>query len=127
MTAADWLEFFNSSYANGLTSQVTILTLVSGYLVVAYTVGKKLTSLQVSIANIVYVGGSSTTLWANYQSMVNALYAGAQAARLDPSVADTLGGGGGSTVPAIIVAGINALFVVFSLIFMLQVRRGKID
>jgi hypothetical protein len=80
------MDLYTSSSANGLMAQATLLTLVSGYTMVAYIAGTKLTTLQVSLANLVYVGGSSSTLISNYVSVPEALNAKAQAAALEPNL-----------------------------------------
>ena len=124
MTAAEWMELYTSSSGNGLMAQATLLTLVSGYTMVAYIAGTKLTTLQVSLANLVYVGGSSSTLVSNYVSVLEALNAKAQAAALEPNLPSWVTASHASfSGLAALVALLNASFIVASLIFMWQVRR----
>jgi hypothetical protein len=126
MTAAEWMELYASSTANGLTAQATLLTLVSGYIVVAYIAGARLTTLQVSVANLVYLGGSISTLISNYVSVFDALNAKAQAAALEANIPSMFTDGQISLAgPAALVALLNALFIVASLCFMWQVRHPK--
>jgi hypothetical protein len=128
MTAAEWMELYTSSSANGLTAQATLLTLVSGYTVVAYVAGKKLTTLQISLANLVYIGGSTSTLVSNYVSVLEALNAKAQAAALEPNLYSwTTAGQMSFSAPAFLVALLNALFIAASLLFMWQVRHPKAE
>ncbi len=128
MTAADWMELYSSSTANGLAAQATLLTLVSGYIVVAYMVGKNLTVLQVYVANIVYIGGSLNTLVSNYASVLEALNARAHAAAIDsnlPAIITAVDGNLSTT--AAVVALLNGLFILASLCFMWQVRHPQTD
>jgi hypothetical protein len=128
MTAAEWMELYTSSTANGLTAQATLLTLVSGYIVVAYLVGERLTTLQVSVTNLVYVGGSISTLSSNYVSVLEALNAKAQAVALEANMPSMITGGDGSLNSfAATVALLNGLFILASLCFMWQVRHPKTE
>jgi len=127
MTVAQWMELYTSASANGLTAQATLLTLVSGYTVVAYVVGKKLTTLQISLANLVYIGGSTSTLVSNYVSVLEALNAKAQAAALEPNLSSWATASQNFSGPAFLVALLNGLFIAASLIFMWQVRHPKTE
>ena len=128
MTAAEWMELYTSSSANGLMAQATLLTLVIGYTVVAYAVGKKLTVLQIFLASLVYIGGSTSTLVSNYVSVLEALNAKAQAAALEPNLYSWITASPMSfSGPAFLVALLNALFIAASLIFMWQVRHSNTE
>ena len=128
MTAAEWMELYTSSSANGLMAQATLLTLVSGYTVVAYAVGKKLTVLQIFLASLVYIGGSTSTLVSNYVSVLEALNAKAQAAALEPNLYSWITASQVSfSAPAFLVALLNALFIAASLLFMWQVRHSTTE
>lgn len=124
MTAAEWMEVYTNTSANGLTAQMIVITMVSGYLVVAYAVGKQLSILQVTVANIVYLGGSGTALLSNYGSVLDGVTARMQAIALEPELPALIGAALNATQWAIIVTGFNACFVVASLVFMWHVRRG---
>lgn len=128
MTASEWMEIYTTSSANGLTAQAVILTMVSGYLVVAYSVGSKLSSLQVTVANLIYLGGAATVLIINHGSVLDAVNARGYAMTLDkgiPEVASVTGWGPPEW--AAFVVAFNALFVFFSLVFMWQVRNSKTE
>jgi hypothetical protein len=126
MTASEWMEIYTASAANGLTAQATILTMVSGYLVVAYSVGSKLSTLQVVVANLIYLGGAGTVLVSNHGSVLDSVNAREHAMSLDTGIGSIayVEGWGPSEWAALVVV-FNALFVIFSFVFMWQVRRNK--
>ena len=58
MTESDFAEMIQGSMNNGFTSFTIWLTIVSGYLYVAYSAGRDLTKLQVTIINSLYIVAS---------------------------------------------------------------------
>ena len=104
-------------YGNAATMYAIFLTILSGYLIVAYAVGAKLTSLQVTIVNILYIVTALTTLAAlgsfNQAAMEFSLIA-AEVRGTEVSLA--------SYFPSHFLVGIDVLLVLGSLKFMWDVR-----
>jgi hypothetical protein len=55
MTGLDWWEMSQMAYGNMADCFAMILTMASGYLVVAYLVGSKLTRTQVVAINVLFI------------------------------------------------------------------------
>jgi hypothetical protein len=55
MTGQEWYEISHLAYGNAAASFAMILTMASGYLIVSYLVGSKLTRTQVVSVNLVFV------------------------------------------------------------------------
>ena len=129
MSGSEWFEAYTNASSNGLTALAILLTLVSGYMVIAYLVGEKLTQIQVLLVNMVYIASGLSVLTSNYGSVLDSATARAEAAqRLEElrSIATPVG----EAIPetyAIIVAIVNSLFLVISLVFMWQVRHPKAE
>lgn len=60
MTPYEMLDMGQSNFSNSLTILQLLIGVWVGYLVAAYNVGAKLTTLQVSVLNITFVGFCST-------------------------------------------------------------------
>ena len=56
MSEAELLEIANANFGNGVSIMALFLSLLSGYLIVAYIVGSKMTRSQVMIVNTLYIG-----------------------------------------------------------------------
>ena len=69
MTDAELWELILISQANAATYFAIFLTLVSGYLVVAYTVGSGLLGSQISIVNVVFIVSALTVGFATYAAL----------------------------------------------------------
>ena len=129
MNGSEWFEAYTNASSNGLTALAILLTIVSGYMVIAYLVGEKLTRIQVLLVNMVYIASGLSVLTSNYGSVLDSATARAEAAqRIEElrSIATPVG----EAVPeiyAIIVAAVNSLFLIISLVFMWQVRHPKAD
>lgn len=129
MNGSEWFEAYTNASSNGLTALAILLTIVSGYMVIAYLVGEKLTRIQVLLVNMVYIASGLSVLTSNYGSVLDSATARAEAAqRIEElrSIATPVG----EAVPeiyAIIVAAVNSLFLIISLVFMWQVRHPKAE
>ena len=129
MNGSEWFEAYTTASSNGLTALAILLTIVSGYMVIAYLVGEKLTRIQVLLVNMVYIASGLSVLTSNYGSVLDSATARAEAAqRIEElrSIATPVG----EAVPeiyAIIVAAVNSLFLIISLVFMWQVRHPKAE
>ena len=127
MNGAEWLEVYTNASSNGLTALAILLTMVSGYIAIAYLVGKKLTTLQVVLINIVYISSGTSVLLSNYGSVLDSATARWEAAGLIQEVRDVMGIEGTPEILALVVAGTNSLYLVISLVFMWQVRHSKAE
>ena len=58
MTELEWLEAAQAVWSNGLSVLAIYLTVLSGYLIIAYAVGKDIKPGQLRIINFLYVGVS---------------------------------------------------------------------
>ena len=127
MSGAEWFEAYTNASSNGLTALAILLTLVSGYMVIAYLVGDKLTRIQVFLVNIVYIASGTSVLTSNYGSVLDSATARAEAARRVEElgvIVSPVGEAAPETF-AIVVAAVNSLFLIISLVFMWQVRHPK--
>ena len=125
MTGAEWFEAYAIASNNGLTALAILLTMVSGYMGIAFLVGEKLSTTQVALANTVYILGATSVLLSNYGSVLDSATARAEAAQLVSELKPIANISASSEVMSLAVAGINALFIIISLIFMWQVRHPK--
>ena len=127
MSAAEWLEAYTNASSNGLTALAILLTMVSGYIVIAYLVGEKLTTLQVFLINIVYISSGTSVLLSNYGSVLDSATARSEAARLLKEMGGVMSIEGTPEFLALLVAGTNSLYLVISLVFMWQVRHSRAE
>ena len=55
MTESDWVEMYGMVFSAQLANSGLLITLMSGYLVAAYLVGKRLTRTQIIVTNALYL------------------------------------------------------------------------
>ena len=55
MTESDWVEMYGMVFSAQLENSGLLITLMSGYLVAAYLVGKRLTRSQIIVTNTLYL------------------------------------------------------------------------
>jgi hypothetical protein len=55
MTESDWVEMYGMAWSAQLANSGVLITLMSGYLVVAYVVGQRLTRTQIILTNALYL------------------------------------------------------------------------
>jgi len=55
MTESDWVEMHGMAFSAGVANSGLLITLMSGYLVAAYLVGKRLTRTQIIVTNTLYL------------------------------------------------------------------------
>ena len=125
MTASDWVEMYEMAFSTGVANLAVLITLMSGYLVVAYLVGKRLTRTQILVANALYLMSAFTIIGSSFSATLDMLIARKEMALLIPQ----LGLLNYAEVniyfwPSIVVI-INSCLIVASLIFMWQVRHPK--
>ena len=125
MTESDWVEMYGMAFSTGVANLAELITLMSGYLVVAYLVGKRLTRTQILVTNALYLMSAFTVISGGFQAASDVQIARKEMALQIPQL-DLLN----YTIKYIylwpsIVAIINGCLIVASLIFMWQVRHPK--
>lgn len=125
MTGAEWLEISLIAGGNSLTGLAILFSMVSGYMAVAYLVGKSLTGFQVALASAIYTTGCLLMVFSNYSYVREAIVARQEAVQL---IAEMPSGVGLSPdLWASITGAIYLSFLVGSLVFMWQVRHPKTE
>ena len=122
MTVYETSDLLNGVISNQLAGQALFITIISAYLVVAYTVGDKLTKYQVSFINITFILFSLTGLRGGV-ALIELIY---EYSALKADLLQT--GESMDTVGALalwMIAGVRVMLVLGSLIFMWQVRHPK--
>lgn len=120
MTEYELLDSFTSYLGLASNSQSLIISIVSAYIVIAYYVGKKLTSFQISLITLFF--GISTTvalqaLTAQYMRALEIV------TRLQSISAETIPTLNFTSVVTIFV--VNVIFIVIGLLFMFQTRYSR--
>lgn len=125
MTEYELLDLIAGSINSMYDSVVLYLSIISGYLLVAYLVGAKLTQAQTLIISVLFVAGAAMQCWGlvTYQ-LANEEYLAAK--ELISPLTEYQRGlathGGGRIIATVMAAGIFA-----SLFFMWQVRHPKAE
>lgn len=122
MEAADWIEMAQMAGSNVIAAFGMLITLMSGYLVVAYLVGEKLTRAQVIIINLLYVIGALTVVAGHGQYMADVMLARLQAHVADPQIFVAVDSALLTVIPAS-VAVVNVSLIIASLYFMWSIRH----
>ena len=120
MSESEILELAHLSMSNMLASFAILLTLISGYLIIAYTAGASFSRIQIAIINILYVSMTLTFLFAVYGYCQAAVDFSLEARELNPGRPYR-----GTEHFPLITVGINALAIVSSLYFMRHVRNAS--
>jgi hypothetical protein len=124
MTAYEASDLLNGVISNQLAGQALFITIISAYVVVAYSVGEKLTKYQVSFINIAFLlfaiagmrgGVALVELVYEYSALKAELTHGGHSM-------DT-----GGAFALWMVVGVRVVLVLGSLIFMWQVRHPKTE
>jgi hypothetical protein len=128
MTSGDWIELLTSSQSNAMAAFALLLTILSGYTVIAYVVGAKLIRSQLAIATTLYFASSILVLINMRVAMIEAqrarYYLTAQLEEFE--YANML------SLPQLLVFADVITLMIFSLVlaplvFMWQVRHPKIQ
>jgi hypothetical protein len=120
MPELELLELAHLSMSNMLASFAIFLTLVSGYLIIAYTAGAEFSRSQVIIINILFVLMSLIFLFGVYGYGQAALDLSLEARDLNPSRPYR----SSEHLPVITVF-VNSLAIVSSMYFMWHIRKTK--
>ena len=126
MEAADWTEMAQMAGSNTIGCFGILLTLMSGYLVVAYLVGEKLTRVQIAIVNSLYVISSLSVAVSHRQCIIDVIEARSQAHFADPNSFAAVDPSLMGWIPTVF-AMINIGLMLASLYFMWSIRHPKIE
>lgn len=118
MTESEMLEIAHLAMSNMLASFAILLTLVSGYLIVAYSVGRDFKKVQVTIINTLFLIMSTSFLFGVYGYCQAAVDMSLAANELNPARLYR----GFEHFPLITIV-INAATIVASIYFMWHVRN----
>ena len=122
MTVYETSDLLNGVISNQLAGQALFITIISAYLVVAYTVGDKLTKYQVSFINITFILFALTGLRGGV-ALIELIY---EYSALKADLLQT--GESMDTAGALalwMIAAVRVMLVLGSLVFMWQVRHPK--
>ncbi len=124
MTEYEIADLLNGVNSNIVAGQAIFLTVLSAYLVVAYSVGKALTTYQVSFINFVFILMTFVGFNAQAELLETAYAYGYQldSLRTGPGAMDTK-----AEVVKIVFMVLRAVLVIGALVFMWQVRHSKTE
>ena len=123
MAAADWVEMYGMALSTMTANIAVLITLISGYLVVAYLVGKRLTRTQLLITNALYLMSAFLIISANFSLALDSLIARREMALQIPELDVLNHTEPGTYLWSSLIAIIHSCLIVASLIFMWQVRH----
>jgi len=124
MTEYEIADLLNGVNSNIVAGQAVFLTVLSAYLVVAYSVGKSLTTYQVSFINFAFILMMFIGFNAQADLLETAYAYGYEldSLRTGPGAMDTT-----AEVVKIAFLMIRAVLVIGALVFMWQVRHSKTE
>ena len=122
MTEYELLDALNGLISNTYAAQAFFVTIVSAYVVTAYTAGSKLSVFQAGYISLIFVV-LSVTITLPFTDMQLELFA--YAAKLDEVRGYSVGGENKPGSVVWIITVIRILMVVGALAFMWSVRRTK--
>ena len=116
MSPAEYMEAMTSLYNSGYTALALFLTVLSGYMIVAYTVGKELRFPQVIFISILFVAFSMVFATGSYSWILAAV-----------DFAETHGDGASQflRISAPFMLAIQDLAILGALLFMRDIRKFK--
>ena len=124
MTLYEVGDLINSTSSNIIAAQAVFFSIITAYLVVAYSVGKSLTTYQVAFINLAFLFATATGVMgvaANVSliSEYNSIRQGIIEQQTLPEIFDTAW--------VISFTGIRAILVLGAIIFMWQIRHPKTE
>jgi len=122
MTEFEFAEMIQGAVSNGLTSFTIWLTLVSGFLYVAYTAGKDLKRIQTIIISTLYLVSASIFTAMTFVFFSRAAATVDAKADVFPDAVLPVASSAVMQNTAIAIASLMALGVLVSLYFLLNVR-----
>ena len=126
MSGSDWVEMYGMAFSITVASLALLITIMSGYLVIAYLVGERLTRSQVFMINSLYLMSAFTIVGGNFQAMLNLTTAARQAALKIPEF-PIIGASTNMYIWPIGITILNSALIIASFIFMWQVRHTKTE
>jgi len=125
VTEYEILDVIGVNIGNLITGTGVYFTVLTGYLIVAYTVGIKLTKYQVSFINIVFLLYSLMSA-ANFSTMIirNLVMSGKLSSLTGTS--RLVGDEGSAAIVSLFIL-MRVLLVIGAIIFMWQVRHPKAE
>ena len=124
MGGTDWFEIVVEASGNSIATFGLLVSIVSGYLVVAYLVGTKLSRPQAIIINTLFIASTVSVTVGHWQYTFDSIVAREQASLALPTVLAPVAPGS-----AIIVSSALALIdlgvVCAALLFMWSVRHSR--
>mgnify|MGYP001817353312 CR=1 FL=1 len=123
MTLYEVGDLINSTSSNIIAAQAIFFTTITAYLVVAYSVGKSLTTYQVAFINVAFLIGMATGVMgvvanASLIAEYNSIRQGLVGQRV-PEVLDTAW--------VITFTAVRAVLIFGALVFMWQVRHPRTE
>jgi hypothetical protein len=125
MTASDWVEMYEMAWSANVANSGLLITLMSGYLVVAYLVGKRLTRAQILVTNTLFLISASFFVAGAFQLNIDAQIARKAMALQIPELDLFSYAEVNIYLWPSIVAIVYSCLVFASLFFMWQVRHPK--
>jgi phosphate/sulfate permease len=121
MSEAEILQHFWSSIENGISSFMMYITVFSGYLLMAYVVGSRLTSAQCVIVTGAFLVFCGYVLWGSFVYYTSAYMAAKQLVDSHPHFLPI------DLNPAYVVSVLLSTGALAALKFMWDVRHPKTD
>ena len=123
MDTADWFDLMTAAMGNTANLYAVFWTVVSGYLIVGYVVGSKLSRSQIVLVNFLFIVSSSITSFAAVTACRNGLLAYRKGASSIEEM--TALSAGSATVFLVIMMLVNFIAIVACLKFMWDIRHPK--
>ena len=124
MIDSDWIEMTQMAESTSIAAVGLLVTLISGYLVVAYLVGAKLSRVQVTTVNILFAISAMSVTGSVWQNTYDNLLARHHAYTYIPDMS--------GSVPTVLIiltpsglALIWGCIIIASLFFMWRIRHPK--
>ena len=122
MTEHEAVELSQIFFANLISVYAVFLTIITGYLVIAYIVGSSLKLGQVSIINGIFLSGTVWTTWAGFAYLMSGSYYAVVGGSMNPERVVYAG-----PLTGYISLIINTCIIIACFKFMWDVRHPKPD
>ena len=120
MTAYELTDLMFSAINGAVAVNGLIFTLISGYLIVAWTIGEKLTRSQVTMVNLLFLSSAPMTEWGWLGRYLMALDLQNRLIELEPQTAER--------VSMYVISGhpfVTSILIIGSMKFMWDIRHPK--
>jgi uncharacterized protein (TIGR00369 family) len=122
MEAADYLEAATSYFGLTMDTLSFYMTVTSGYLVVAYLAGEKLSRSQIAVISTLYIFMASTATYGLYAFVARGSAFALKHSAIDPGMVVYA-----TPVLSIVLSATLAGGIIASLLFMWNIRRTKLE